>query len=253
MSMSIVRRLCPMNSWGDQLFAWYRFVRHQRRVPKVSVRRLNDRLYRMKVDGTLLDPLRQFVSDKEFVKIYISGTVGDEYNIETFDILRRISEIDTYKPGRFPCVVKPTHLSGPVRACFSVETFPQTELLRSWMKCSHYQRVREQNYKRLRPKIIVEEFISDNGTNAPKDYKIYCFYGIPKFIHVDADRFNNHTRNFYDTRWRRLDMEWAYPRRPLVDPRPEALSEVLERIRFSLNRILRFGCSSGTHPVGWCR
>ena len=27
----------------------------------------------------------------------------------------------------------------------------------------------------------------------------------------------------------------------------------LERIRFSLNRILRFGCSSGTHPVGWCR
>ena len=30
-------------------------------------------------------------------------------------------------------------------------------------------------------------------------------------------------------------------------------SDTLERIRFSLNRILRYGCSSGTRLVGWCR
>ena len=228
MSMSIMRRLCPRNGIGDSVFSWYRFVRHQRRLPRKTDELINDRLYRMKVDGTLLEPLRQFVSDKEFVKIYIAGTVGDEYNVETYDILRRASEIDGYRPSRFPCVVKPTHLSGPVEVCLTVEDFPRSELLRIWLARSHYQRTREQNYKCLQPKIIVEEFLSSDGMSSPDDYKIYCFYGIPKFIHVDADRFDSHTRNFYDTEWRRLDIEWAYPSRPSDDPRPEALSEMLK-------------------------
>lgn len=227
MSMSIVRRLCPENDLGDRLFSWYRFIRHQHRLPRKDARRINDWLYRMKVNGTLLDPLRQFISDKELVKIYIAGTVGDEYNIETFDILRQSSEIDTYNPSRFPCVVKPTHLSGPVKVCLTAEDFPNPGLLKSWVARSHYQRTREQNYKRLHPKIIVEEFLSSDGTSSPDDYKIYCFYGIPKFIHVDADRFGNHTRNFYDTEWHHLEMEWAYPSRTIADPRPEALSEML--------------------------
>ena len=227
MSKSIMRRLCPRNGVGDSVFSWYRFVESQRRLPRKTGELINDRLYRMKVDGTLLDPLRQFVSDKEFVKIYIAGTVGDEYNVGTYDILRRSSEIDGYRPSRFPCVVKPTHLSGPVKICLTAEDFPRSELLKSWVSRSHYQRTREQNYKRLQPKIIVEEFLSSDGTSSPDDYKVYCFYGIPKFIHVDADRFDNHTRNFYDIEWRHLDVEWAYPRRPLADPRPEALSEML--------------------------
>lgn len=227
MSKSIIRRLCPKNNIGDSVFSWYRFVESQRRLPRKTGELINDRLYRMKVDGTLLDPLRQFVSDKEFVKIYIAGTVGDEYNVGTYDILRRSSEIDGYRPSRFPCVVKPTHLSGPVKICLTAEDFPRSELLKSWVSRSHYQRTREQNYKRLQPKIIVEEFLSSDGTSSPDDYKVYCFYGIPKFIHVDADRFDNHTRNFYDIEWRHLDVEWAYPRRPLADPRPEALSEML--------------------------
>ncbi len=227
MSRSIMRRLCPKNNIGDSVFAWYRFVRNQRRLPRKTGELINDRLYRMKVDGTLLDPLRQFVSDKEFVKIYIAGTVGDEYNVGTYDVLRDSSEIEGYRPSRFPCVVKPTHLSGPVKVCLTAEHFPRSELLKSWVARSHYQRTREQNYKRLQPKIIIEEFLSSDGTSSPDDYKVYCFYGVPKFIHVDADRFDNHTRNFYDTEWRRLDVEWAYPRRPFADPRPEALSEIL--------------------------
>lgn len=227
MSLSIVRRICPKNGTGDTIFLWYRFIRHQRRLPKKNAQRVNDRLYQMKIDGTLLDPLRQFVSDKEFVKTYVAGIIGDQYNIETFDILRRLSEIETYKPVRFPCVVKPTHLSGPARICYSTEAFPHTTLLKNWMEASHYRRSREQNYKHLKPKIIIEEFISDNGKNIPLDYKIYCFYGVPKFIHVDHGRFNEHTRNFYDTEWRRLDIEWAYPSKAHSDPKPEALSEML--------------------------
>ncbi len=225
--MSMMRSLCPENDVGDRIFSCYRFIKHQRRLPRKHRKTINDRLYRMKVEGTLLDPLRQFVSDKELVKFYIAGTVGNEYNIETFDVLRQPSDVEAYNPSRFPCVVKPTHLSGPVRICFSVDGFPRPELLKDWLEASHYKRVREQNYKHIQPKIIVEEFISCDGTTVPDDYKVYCFCGVPKFIHVDGDRFGNHTRNFYDTEWRRLDVEWAYPCRLADDPKPAALPEML--------------------------
>ena len=182
----------------------------------------------MKVDGTLLDPLRQFISDKEYVKIYIAGTIGDKFNIETYDILRSPSEIDDYTPTRFPCVVKPTHLSGSVRICSSSDSFPQPELLKKWLVRSHYKKTREQNYKFLKPKIIIEEFISQDDVTVPDDYRIYCFHGVPRFIQVESDRFTGHTRNYYDMKWRRLNVESKYPNRPSDHPKPEALSEMLQ-------------------------
>ena len=36
----------------------------------------NDRLLKIKLDGSLLDPLRQFITDKEYVKYYVSAVVG---------------------------------------------------------------------------------------------------------------------------------------------------------------------------------
>lgn len=33
------------------------------------------------------------------------------------------------------------------------------------------------------------------GSDAvPKDYKAYCSTGVPKMIHVDSDRFEDHRR-----------------------------------------------------------
>ena len=64
---SIVRRLFPKSTMGDALFAWRYFLTIHRRLPRKDSGLVNDKLYRMKVDGTLLNPLRQFVSDKEFV------------------------------------------------------------------------------------------------------------------------------------------------------------------------------------------
>ena len=224
---SILRRVVPKNKMGDAFYSWCSFVTIHRRLPRKRSGHFNDQLYCMKVDGTLLDPLRQFNSDKEYVKIYIAGTIGDKFNIETYDILRSPSEIDDYTPARFPCVVKPTHLSGSVRICSSSDSFPQPELLKKWLARSLYKKTREQNYKFLKPKIIIEEFISHDSMTIPEDYKIFCFHGVPKFVQVDSDRFTGHTRNFYDTEWCRLDVEWNYPNRPLDHPKPEALTEIL--------------------------
>ena len=128
----------------------------------------------------------------------------------------------------FLVLQKPTHSSGRVKVCFSPDSFPQPELLKRWLTPALYKKTREPNYKFLKPKIIVEEFVSHDGMTIPDDYKIFCFHGVPKFIQVDSDRFTGHTRNFYDTEWRRLDVEWNYPNRLLDHPKPEALIEMLE-------------------------
>ena len=68
----------------------------------------NDVLYRIKTTDEILDPLRVFVTDKEFVKLYVKAVIGDEYNVPTLAVLRSIDEVRAYS---FPpqCCIKATH------------------------------------------------------------------------------------------------------------------------------------------------
>ena len=188
----------------------------------------SDRLFRMKTGGMFLEPQRQFISDKEFMKYYVSGVVGSEYNIETFQILRKPDEVDTLKLKRFPCVLKPTHACGLVLFLTDPEQTIDHEFLKSWFTLNYYNFSREQNYKYLKPKVIVEEFFSEDGQTIPSDYKIFCFNGVPKVIQVDSGRFRQMTRILYDTDWKRLPFTIKYPGRTEDDPRPAHLQKMLE-------------------------
>ena len=224
-----LRYLLPRNQWGDAVFAWLRYRSRQGRFPERRDPKLfNDHLYRMKVDGMLLDPLRQFVSDKEYVKLYIAGVVGKKYTLEAYQLIRTETEVDQLVLNKLPCVVKPTHASGPVRFYTESDALPDRELFRKWLKLDYYKRKREQNYRYLLPKIIVEEFFSRDGRTPPPDYKFHCFFGVPKLIQVDSNRFTRHTRNLYDTLWNLLPVSFGYPESSDKDIRPSELEEMLD-------------------------
>ena len=88
----IPRRMLPRNAWGDSEFCRRRFVRRQGRRPNPRrPERLNDYLYKLKTDGSLLDPLCQFVTDKELAKFHIENTVGPDYLLETYKVLRNVA------------------------------------------------------------------------------------------------------------------------------------------------------------------
>ena len=225
----IPRRLLPRNARGDTEFCRRRFLRKQGRRPNpYEPERLSDYLYRIKTDGSLLDPLCQFVTDKEFAKLYIQNMVGPDYLLETYRVLRSVDDIEAFVPDHVPCVVKPTHLSGPVSFHINPDETVDRNLLRSWLNTERYSSTREANYRYLRPKIIVEEFLSEDGLSVPKDYKLFCFHGVPKMIQVDSGRTSQHTRNLYDTDWQRIPATWHYPESPEDDSRPEPLEEMLE-------------------------
>ena len=224
-----IRRSLPPGSYADYLVSILDSVRELRRWPKLRNPSLfNDHLLRLRADGSLYDPLRQFVTDKEYVKHYITATVGREYIIPTISIYRTAAEVQHMELSHLPCVIKPTHMSGPIHICVDAHTRPDKTMMTSWLNDNYYRASREANYRYLQRKIIVEEFFSVDGRLPPNDYKIFCFHGQPKLIEVDAGRFDRHTRNFYDVSWNRLPFAIKYPARPQTDPKPRHLSRMLE-------------------------
>lgn len=230
MSEKWLRRVLPRTLWGDRIFTLHRFNKRLGRLPENPPARFNDRLFALKTSGAGYDPLVQFVTDKEYAKLYVSSVLGADYVVETYRVLRGRDELKDYRPDRFPCIMKPTHSSGQALICIDAAAFDR-DRVDTWFGIDYYKRSREQNYRYLTPKIIVEEFFSADGQTAPDDYKIFCIGGVPKFVQVDSDRFTGHTRNLYDTSWNRIFASYVHPQRAEDDPKPEMLDGMLDAAR----------------------
>ena len=224
----LLRKVLPKNLWGDRIYGRHIFRRRLGRYPENPPVKFNDHLFAFKTSGACYDPLVQFVTDKEYAKLYIAATIGEEYTVETYRILRNKKEIEEFNPERFPCILKPTHSSGQALIVFDLSTPLDRKMIGKWLNINFYERSREQNYRYLTPKIIAEEFFSKDGHTIPKDFKIFCVNGIPKFLQVDSDRHTSHKRNLYDTSWNRIFATLLYPAKQEDDPKPALLDEMIQ-------------------------
>ena len=216
----LILKFVPKNRTGDKLIAYIDFLRFHKRIPNKKF--LNDYLFKLKTSDEIFNVLRQYTSDKEFVKHYIKSTVGDEYNVKTKKILYSKEDIKSYKflSGD---VVKPTHASGEV--IFVDSTDINKEEIANWLDLNFYDRTREGNYKYLQPKIIIEEPVF--GRTEVDDIKFFCLNGNAKLIQWDFDRHKNHSRMLYDRDWNSLDASMRYPKSNKTQPRPDKLKEMI--------------------------
>lgn len=213
--------------WADHPFAVAEFWLHHFYLPHVrNPRSLSEHLLRMKISGALVEPLRQFISDKEHVKTYVAATVGAAHNVPTYAILRSPEEDESFD---YPadCMVKPTHLSGRHLIRRGANGPPDTDKIQSWLKLNKYRNVsREANYRYLRPKIIVEELLLFDDA-LRDDYKIHCFHGRPKLFHVMPNRATHPIcGTLYTDTWQRLEFTIQGPSRGDV-PKPAILDEMI--------------------------
>jgi hypothetical protein len=224
---SFDRALAKFNFW---VFHW-----------RLPLRRdtFNDAFFRVVGTDEIVDPLRVFVSDKEYVKLYVRAVAGEAHNIPTLAVLRSFEEVQRYE---FPadCVIKPTHGSGQV--LFRRNGSPvDLEQIRGWFAMNYYEVAeRQRNYRHLKPKVIVEPFVY--GQENPSDYKIFCVRGVPKMIVVDVDRHGEHLVKYFDPQWRALPFTIQFPMYAGEIARPKNLHEMLRvaaavSSRFSIVRI----------------
>jgi hypothetical protein len=216
-------RILPRNRAGDRCFAFVSFLISHRRIPRKRPV-FNDVLYALKTSDEILDPLRVFVSDKEFVKLYVRARIGETYNVPTLAILRNPDEVMAYE---FPadCCIKPTHASGAVILRRNGAPLDRN-VIQSWFQMNHYALGREENYRNLRPKIIVEPLIFDSLDI--EDYKFFCYHGNVRLIQVDVDRHRQHTRKYFDHNWNEMTFSIHYPRSTIHFPKPGNLPEMLD-------------------------
>lgn len=145
--------------------------------------------------------------DKYAVKNYVANIIGEEYIIPTLGVWDRYDDIDFSKlPQQF--VLKTTHGGGGggVVICRDKTTFNKADAkvkLEASMHSDIYKSLREWPYKNVPKRIIAEKFMVDYSGEL-RDFKFYCFDGVPKVLLVASNRFTSHNYDYFDMDFNRL-------------------------------------------------
>lgn len=188
----------------------------------------NEKLQWLKVYDR--NPLYTKLVDKYEVRKYIAEKIGEEYLIPLLGVWDNVNDIDFEKlPNQF--VLKCTHDSGSVIICKNKQDFNIRETkikLSKALRIKYYTLSREWPYKKVKPRIIAEQFLHDEIGEDIKDYKIFCFNGQSKYVQVDIDRFTNHQRNIFNLMWEKQDFNIALEQSPKNIEKPYCLENMIQ-------------------------
>jgi len=161
------------------------------------------------------DPRFPNLLDKIKVKDYIARRYGRDLIIPTLATYDLASELDFSRPPLCtpPYVIKTNHGSG-----FNIfvrdkriDHQAAAQRLRTWLALDFAKTTNEWGYHSIRPRILIEPFVG--GAASPTDYKFHVFRGAVYAVETVLSRFTSYRINFYDPRWRQLDIT-SYARRP---------------------------------------
>lgn len=153
----------------------------------------NPQTYNEKIQWMKLydrNPLYSKLVDKAEVKDYVAKIIGDEYIIPTLGVYDSWNEIDFDRlPNEF--VIKCTNGSGDIVVCKDKNSFDIQNAKRKIeksLKKKLYKIGREWAYKNVKPRIIIEKYVNEIGSESLKDYKFYTFNGKCELLLVVSDR-----------------------------------------------------------------
>lgn len=199
---AIYRCLCSLHFWRTHRF-WPNFVHPRRFSEKVWSRMLHDR-----------DSQLTVLSDKLRVRDYVASKVGPDYLVPLLWSGEKPEQIPFDRlPSKF--VIKATHGCGYnilVRDKAQINPERIRLQLAEWLTqnyCQDYLLGVEWGYKNVKPAIIIESFIDENGM-APVDYKFYCFSGCVEFLTLHFDRFVEHKTRSFDRNFKPHEFRYHF-------------------------------------------
>lgn len=169
--------------------------------------------------------------DKYEVRKYIEEKIGPNYLNELLGVYNTASEINFETlPDQF--VIKGTHGSGYniiVKDKSTLNINKTKTKIDKFLSQNYYDKFREAIYKNLKPRIIIEKYISEIDNDSLIDYKFHCFHGQPKYVFVQKNKPQNISKSFYDMNWNKILPEKFIPAFANSDfKKPENFEEMIQ-------------------------
>ncbi len=224
----------------DKIYLAYRYKKRMGRKmnldPPVTY---NEKLNWIKLYDR--NPQYTKLADKLAVREYVKDRIGGEYLVPLLGVWDKAEDIDFAKlPEQF--VLKCTHDSESAVVCKDKSTLNTGEVRKQLSKAlgiNFYYYNREWMYKNVPRKIIAEEYLEDPVDKELRDFKFFCFDGVPKAMFIATGRGIHETKfDFYDMEFNHLDFTQYYPNSDKPVRKPESF-ELMKELSAKLSRGLR--------------
>ncbi len=214
------------------------------------------------------NPLYTTLVDKYAVKEYVANIIGEEYIIPTLGVWNKFDDIDFESlPNQF--VLKCTHDSGGIVICKdkqALDLVKAKQRIETSLRTDYYVSGLEWPYKNVKHRIIAERYMEDKKTGELRDYKFFCFNGVPKWLFIATDRQNREEPyfDFFDMDFNHLPMQHGHPNAPILPEKPmkfeemktlaSKLSQNIPHVRvdfYEVDGYIFFGELTFFHHGGW--
>ena len=154
------------------------------------------------------NPLYSICADKYRVREYVKEKIGEEYLIPLYLVTDKLTEEQWDKlPNSF--VAKANHNSGPVQIVKDKSKVDKKKIIKelnNQLEIDYGIISMEKYYSDIPRKIIVEKLLIGKDNEIPEDYKFHCFKE-KIIIQVDKNRYREHTQDFFDEYWNKLNLK----------------------------------------------
>ena len=187
----------------------------------------NEKLNWLKIHNR--KPVYTQMADKSQAKEIVARKVGEQYVAKLYGVYQSFDDIDFDKlPNQF--VLKCTHDSGSMIICkdkASLNKNEAKERLERALKAEYFFLSREWPYKDIKPQILAEEYLDDHVGSELRDYKFWCFNGVPRVVYF-TNKGENIYENFYDLDFNPLDISHGFTRHKPEFTKPDTLQEMVD-------------------------
>lgn len=215
----------------DPLFLYVRHCMTFRRITNPwQPRSFNEHMLRL-MNGDR-DARRRIFADKLETRNYVEERIGKGYLPELYleTCTPELISFDSL-PDRF--VIKGTHGSNMNHIVLDKSKL-DIALLRQeihrWMTTDYGHDKHEYVYKGLPRRVLAEQLLEFGPGKLCYDYKLFCFDGVTKLIHVIVDRSTTdqfaRTHAFFDENWTPVSMSWGAALTDQPIERPICLDEM---------------------------
>ncbi len=203
------------------------YLSMHKRLNLVNPQTFNEKLQWLKLYDRRPEYTRMV--DKALSKDFVKEILGEGYTFKTLGVWDSFEDIDFQKlPRQF--VLKCTHDSGGLVICKDKQNLNVDNARKKITKClrkNYFFATREYPYKDVEPRILAEEYMVDESGTELKDYKFFCFNGIPKMFFVATDRAIDTRFDFFDVDFNHLPFTQGHPWADKEIKKPDNFDEML--------------------------